>query len=385
MKVLIFSMTCGEGHDAMAKALASTFEKYSCETLLVQTFGFDQKRVERENKTFLWACRHIPKIYDFVWNKLRKRDPNKYSKSHFASLKPCKDWFCKNIEKFNPDIILCTHFYASSVICQLKKEGLIKSNILTASLLTDFCVHPYWEFSSQVDVLIEPLENTTQDLINKNFDKDKIVALGLPTRDVFKKEMNKNLLRKKFALDDKFTVFVIAGREGRNGSIRIVKKLQKVNNDINIIILNGRDKQSFDALERYIKKHNIKGVINLGFVKNVEEYIYLSDAVISRAGATFLTELLLLGKPMLIRENRIINEKLNEQFFVEQGCAKSINKFSNIGNAVKELKENKDVCKKMSAAAKKFAMPNASDNIVEYLIKKKEQKDDKTTTSKKRR
>lgn len=74
MKVLIFTMSCGEGHNMLAKSLSQAFEKQEAETKIVQTFGYDEERVKKENKKYLWACKHIPHLYDFVWNKLRKRD-----------------------------------------------------------------------------------------------------------------------------------------------------------------------------------------------------------------------------------------------------------------------------------------------------------------------
>ena len=52
-KVLIVSMTCGEGHNAIARSISKKLEDKGAKTNIIQLFGYSQKRVERENKSFL--------------------------------------------------------------------------------------------------------------------------------------------------------------------------------------------------------------------------------------------------------------------------------------------------------------------------------------------
>ena len=65
-------MTCGEGHNAIAHSLAQEFENAGVESKVLQTYFYSDRRVAFENKRFLWACKHIPRAYDFFWEKARK-------------------------------------------------------------------------------------------------------------------------------------------------------------------------------------------------------------------------------------------------------------------------------------------------------------------------
>ena len=90
MKILIFSMTCGEGHNSIAKSLKKEFENslgsdVECEIL--QTYGFDEGRIEKENQRFLKTCKTIPHLYDMVWNMTRKRNFSKPSKIFHNEIK----------------------------------------------------------------------------------------------------------------------------------------------------------------------------------------------------------------------------------------------------------------------------------------------------------
>ena len=70
MRALIFTMSCGEGHNAIAKSIGQEFDKIGIENKIVQTFGFNQRRERRENKQYLWVCKHLPRTYNYIWNKL---------------------------------------------------------------------------------------------------------------------------------------------------------------------------------------------------------------------------------------------------------------------------------------------------------------------------
>lgn len=45
-------MTCGQGHNMIAKALSEQFDLQGVENKIVQTFNYSQKQVEKENKKF---------------------------------------------------------------------------------------------------------------------------------------------------------------------------------------------------------------------------------------------------------------------------------------------------------------------------------------------
>lgn len=370
MKVLIFSMTCGEGHNSIAKSLKQEIDERiagggTCK--IVQAFGFDNARIEKENQRYLRTCKTIPHIYDFIWNRLRKRDPNKPSKVFDNEIKDCEEYFIKQIEEFCPDVIICTHYYASGVIQKLKQKGKLNKNIITATIVFDFCLSPYWEFSNSVDYIFSPTDEMNSELISKNYKQEQIKAFGIPIRSQFGTVPNEKQ-------EKPFTVLMIAGGNGIGNTLKAVKSVVRENADVELIVINGKNKKTFNQIENYKTKHNLTNIQNLGFVLDIEKYFAQADAFISRCGGCGMSEMLCFETPFIIRENMIINEKINKKMFIAKGCALGMNKIGDAGKLVKYLKNNPARCQQMSQACKSFAKPNATRDIVDFLIKEYEKR-----------
>lgn len=368
MKALIFTMSCGEGHNAIAKSLSQEFDKIGVENKIVQTFGFNHNREIRENKQYLWICKHIPKIYNHFWNKLRNQDKSTDKLPFYV--KSCLPYFKNTINQYCPDIIVCTHSYASAVISYMKKKNMIDNKIVTSTILYDITLAPYWEHSNKVDYIIQPLENTTDDLVKKGFNKNQIITLGFPIRDAFYEDYNKLDMREKLAIEDKFTVMMISGGNGLGNTKKLVKDILSSNLDINLIVINGRNKKTFSQIEKLINKYKIKNIINLGFVKNIDEYMKASDVVISRGGGSSVFEEININKPIIFREKLINNEDITKKYFIEHEIAFGMDKIKDAKKYIKILKEDKNLYDKMSENTKNFIYKYSAKNIVNFLIEK---------------
>ncbi len=374
MKALIFSMTCGEGHNMMAKSLSMQFDAKGIENKIVQTFGFNEKRVKRENRQYLWVCKHFPKIYDFVWEKLRKK--NHFTDKLPTYVKPCLKYFIQNIEEYKPDIIVSTHYYASSVLTYMKKQNLLDSKIVTGAILQDFCLAPYWEHSNGVDFIFQPYENTRDELLFKGFKENQIVTTGLPIRAEFcgGGGISSSDMREKLKLPQKFTVLTIAGGAGHGNTIKLLKNILKKKLDISIICINGKNKKGFNQIEKFCTKKNVSNVTNLGFVQNMIEYMQASDLIITRCGSSSICETLAVGRPFIMREKLILNERITKKMFSENGCALGLEKITDAGDNVEKIFSSPALYESMKANISKYARPNSSKNIVKFLIKESSSK-----------
>lgn len=368
MKALIFTMSCGEGHNAIAKSLGQEFDKIGVENKIVQTFGFNHRREVRENKQYLWICKHFPKIYEYFWLTLRSQDKSTDKLPYYV--KPCLPYFQKNIEEYKPDIIVCTHSYASAVISYMKKNGMLDDKIITGTILYDITLAPYWEHSNKVDYVFQPLPNTTEDLCKKGFTKEQIVTLGFPIRNCFYDAYNKEEIRKNLNLEDKFTVLTISGGNGLGNTKKLVKDIINAKLGITLIVINGRNKKTYNQIDKFIKKNNIKDIVNLGFVTNIDQYMKASDVVISRGGGSSVFEEININKPIIFRENLINNEEITKQYFIKNKCAFGMNKIADAKKYIKLLKEDKNLYEEMTRNTNNFIYKYSAKNIVNFLVDK---------------
>ena len=73
MKILIVTMTCGEGHNAIARSIAEGFDARD-EVKTVNLYAHLGKR-DRLGKGYLLAAKYIPNLYSAIWDRLRKINP----------------------------------------------------------------------------------------------------------------------------------------------------------------------------------------------------------------------------------------------------------------------------------------------------------------------
>ena len=372
MKILLISMTVGEGHNSIAKSISASLTTKNIENKTIQLYGYSTKEVSKQNKLFLFACKFIPHIYQHFWNKIRKRNINKNSHEINKVVKRCSNFVLNNINDYNPDVIICTHNYASAVVDNLKVNNLISSNIKTFSVVFDYCLCPYWEFSRNIDYIVTPHEVVHQELKNRGISEDKMLPFGLPVNDKFTKQMDKQQALIQLNLNPNlFTVALYSGGNCISKVSTIIKHLTKVGCPIQIIAICGKNQKEFNRVDKLIKKYKLNNVLNLGFCNCLDVVFSASDIVISRAGGMGLTEQINKHTPFVLREKLIINEKINKQMFTKLGLGLSINKSKDIVKIIDYLYDNPTVIEQMKQKCKEFCKPNSVENFVNFVLSEK--------------
>lgn len=375
-KVLIVSMTCGEGHNAIARSISKKLEDKGAKTNIIQLFGYSQKRVERENKSYLWACKYIPKIYDFFWRKLTNTNFGKRDKcSIHKILKKAEENLIKNIVEFKPDIILTVHTYAGVALSNIMRSerwtNLFKNSTppRTIGFVTDYSMCPYWQCAIGLDEVVVPHKDLIKDMTDRGFKKEQISVFGYPIADKFSLTYNKQECLKKLGLKNAFTVLITNGGNGLGKTLKLVKNIVKHNPDCQVICINGRNKKTKEQIDNYISKNNISTILNLGFVSNIEECMAASDLLVSRPGGNFLSEGACMEKPFVLREKAIINEQINKELFISHNIAVGMNKITDAGKIINQLKNDPKRLKEMSKNSGKFIQKNSVEKIADFILK----------------
>lgn len=370
MKTLIISMTCGEGHNYIAKAIKRELDEKQEDSKIIQLYGFNEKEVKKQNDLFISAVSYIPHIYEQIWLRLRKRNPKKKSSIINGVIKDCKDYILKEILDYNPDNIICTHNNAGAVVAYLKNNKQISNKIKTYAVGFDYCLCPYWESCVDLDYIITPHEFTHDAYIERGFDKKQLLPYGLPVDAKYTKAIDKTEARNTLNIDqNKFTVALYSGGNCISKASSIIKTLIKSNLDIQIIAICGKNKKEFEKVNKIINKNNLTNILNIGFCTNLDVVYSASDVVISRGGGMGLTEQINKNIPFILREGLIINERINKKLFDDMGVGRAMNKLSDAPKILKELIESPQTLKEMSNKAKDLCKPNSTSEFVKFLIK----------------
>ena len=142
------------------------------------------------------------------------------------------------------------------------------------------------------------------DNMERFFPKDKIVMTGNPVRqNVLNVKLTRQEARKAFGLDpDKKTILLVGGSLGArtvNESVRQHFDTVKANPDIQFIWQTGKyyNEEMKQALDAYGPLPNLK---QMDFIADMGVAYKASDLVISRAGASSISEFCLIGKPVIL-------------------------------------------------------------------------------------
>lgn len=370
-KVLIISMTCGEGHNTVSKAIKEKLEEVGFEAKIIELFSYSEARVKFENWQYLFACKYLRLPFSVGWEVMNKSNPNKRDKlSIHKTVKKALANLKKTIDEYQPSAIVTTHPYSNVAVNDMLKLGMIdRQNIKTVSILTDYCVHPFWEAGIELDYVISPTQDTTDELLKRGYTEEQIQVIGYPVAKKFSKRMDKIEARKELGIDDKFTILIMNGGNGLGKNLKLIKNLLKSDRDFQILCVCGKNQKGKAELDKYIEKNEIKNVKSYGFVSNIEVIMASSDCMFSRGGGVSLTEALNINVPLIIREKMIINEKRNKEFLIKRKSAINIESINESKDVVEFLFDNPEILEEIKENQKQHVNPNASYDIANFINK----------------
>lgn len=324
-KVLIISCTGGSGHIRAAEAIKKTCEEFyetiECKHInLVDFSGWLLKLSMVHSYNFL--VKHRPKIFRKIYYYTDANAGDKSLKKTMPLLKISGKKILKEVEDFNPDRIICTHFLPPILL----EKAQISCPVDV--VVTDFYAHQSWSIPS-VRALFVGAEDTKEHL-SKN--KIPIIVSGIPIDPIFYKNKNISELKQKFRLlHNSKTILVLSGGVSLIDMSQEVGEILKNFSDqrLNIIVISGKNNQK--AYEKlcalHFYNHNYK---ILEFTTEIDEYMRIADVVITKPGGLTLSECLFLQKPLILINPIPGQEEKNAEYIIKH-------KFGYLAQNINEL------------------------------------------------
>lgn len=275
-------------------------------------------------------------------------------------------WKSKKIlKRFKPDVVVGTGGFASGPLLKMASLMGIPTVIqeqnsfpgITNKLL-----------SKKADVICVAYEN-----LERFFPKEKIVLTGNPVRqDLIGIESKRDEAIEYFNLDrNKKTLLVLGGSLGaRRVNQLIEKELEKiVSQNVQIIWQCGK------LYFQDYKKYNANNVQVLAFIERMDLVYAASDIVISRAGASSVSELCIVGKPVIFIPSPNVAEDhqtKNAKSIVDRKGAlllKESELDSEFSLVFEALLKDQGKQNQLSENIKQLAMPAATKTIADEIVK----------------
>jgi UDP-N-acetylglucosamine--N-acetylmuramyl-(pentapeptide) pyrophosphoryl-undecaprenol N-acetylglucosamine transferase len=207
------------------------------------------------------------------------------------------------------------------------------------------------------------------DGLERFFPKEKIVKTGNPVRrDLLQLPAKEEALR-VFDLEDNRKTLLVLG--GSLGAAVINKTLEShldylLEQGVQILWQTGKL-----YYERYHKYHSDKVHVT-AFIDRMDAAYAVADVIISRAGAGTISELALVGKPVLFIPSPNVAEdhqRKNAEAIVQKKAAWMLkeSELDLFAKTMNELINNDEECRIRAMNLKKTALPRATEDIVDQV------------------
>lgn len=300
-------------------------------------------------------------IYDLFDNKLNSAYATKLSLQLFKNKR-----MRKVITDFDPDLVISTHFYGSSLIDYYNRKGITNCRLIT--VVTDYETQAMWlKGYKDEDAIVVADKDEIGYLVNKGVEKSKIKAIGIPIHPVTHPSFNIEESIEKLGFNGNRPICLFFGGGGNGGthSLPYIRKIIKGNLDMDFIYVAGKNQKAKAKVDEWIKINEVDNIKTLGFVNNVPELLQICDFVVSKPGGAQTTESLYFKKPVIMINCSGGQERANYKYFVKNGYGRMFKTSLGFYKYMKLLSDQPSIISRMQKNMSK----NNNDKAMEKLYK----------------
>ncbi len=274
----------------------------------------------------------------------------------------------KIINDFKPDAALGVGGYASGPVIRAAARKGIPVILQEQNSQAGITNRILAKYASRICVAYEGME--------KYFPLEKIVLTGNPVRrDIVNSHTKREDGIRYFDMDkNKTTVLILGGSLGAKSiNEAFENSLTELPGNIQTIWQTGKIYHKDISLR--LKEKNIKNLIAVPFIKEMALAYGCADIIVSRAGAGSISELAIIGKPLILIPSPNVagdHQTKNAMALADKEAAILIKDSDAKGKllpAILQLAEDKIYSAKLSQNIKKIALPDAAEKIAEEVVK----------------
>ena len=366
MKVLIVYASSGSGHWKAAEALNEILKaRPGISISLIDSLQYTTPSFRFcYPRTYIFLVRYLPSIWGFFYETL----DHPLLRTTVAKVRRFLNAsngrsLARYVLEEEPDLILSTHFFASEVIGTLKREGRLRSRLLT--VITDFGIHAVW-ISEGTDGYLVGSENLKEMLEARGVSPEKIHVVGIPVHPRFEKPQDRTTLARKLGLDpQRFTVLIASGGFGVGPIERLVSLLAGYPS-LQLLVVCGHNERLFSSLS--LKGFPQTRIHLFRFVNNMDELMSAADCMIGKSGGLTMSEALTKQLPTLILFPIPGQEDANRLFFEQQGAAITLKGLKDVEERFQDLETLRKELDHLRRRLKELSFPKAGERIANLAL-----------------
>ncbi len=367
-RILLLSVSAGNGHvraaqaiEAHANKLFPGIEVCHLDVMQLMPAGFRKiytdwyvKITSRFPEAWGWLYRITDGTRSSWIDTIRKKIE-----------KSCAHAFFKEIESFNPDAIICTHFLPAELLSDLRHHKKLLCPVWVQ--VTDYDLHHMW-VHAHVSGYFVATEELAYRLQAYGINKENIAITGIPVMPGFTAPLSRNDLANRFGLDpNRLTVMMMGGGAGVSEMATLTQKLLTLDQNFQLIVLAGKNKALLSSLNS-LSVPPSKTLVALGFIQEVHALMACADLVITKPGGLSTSECLIMGVPMLLTNPIPGQEERNAAHLLQEGAAIRADDEVTLLYRLQNLLAQPLRLAQMRDRAKALARPEAASMVLKQVI-----------------
>jgi processive 1,2-diacylglycerol beta-glucosyltransferase len=368
-RVLVLSASAGAGHLRAAEAVEKALQiRGLASEVQHQDVLKYTNNVFRHlySKAYLDLVNKAPEVLGWIYDHLDVPGRNEKVRLAFDRLNTVP--FIKFLNRYQPDVAICTHFLPSEIISWLKREKQV--SILNAVVVTDLDVHAMW-ICRHCEHYFVALEETKVHLVALGVPESRVTISGIPIDPVFAEAKDACAMRRKHGLvEDQFTILVSAGGFGVGPVEHIIEALSGLSHPAHVVVVCGRNEELRARLTHLVRR--MTGGVGvhftlLGFTTQMDEFMSATNLFVGKPGGLTTAEALAKGLPMVVINPIPGQEERNSDHLLEEGIAIRCNNLPALAYKIDRLMEEPGKLMLMRANALALGKPLAAFTILERL------------------
>jgi len=269
------------------------------------------------------------------------------------------------IRKFNPHIIVCTHYMPAGIISHLIATNQLQAHL--SIVVTDFDFHAMW-LSRSFHRYFVAIDETRAHLEMLGIPSERITVSGIPIDPVFQHPISREDERLRLGLNPVKPVLLLsAGAYGVGPTEFMVERMLKLNSDAQTVIICGHNDELKQRILQLVDNRGSRFKV-LGYTDEMHKLMKMADIFIGKPGGMTTSEAIACGLPICVVSPIPGQEERNSDHLLEEGIAVKCNDLTTLPYKLERLLEDPDRLTRMKASALRFAKPTASETIVDTLL-----------------
>lgn len=368
-RILLLSVSAGSGHLRAAEALRAqaALEDVAVSASHLDVMQFVSAAFRKVYTDFYITLvdRH-PALWGYLYRLTNDAPPDgSLQKIRRAIERLSTRSLRREIDAWQPDAIICTHFLPAELLARMRRNGSLDCPVWVQ--VTDFDLHRMWVHDG-ITGYFAATDEVAFRMAALGIPPASIHVTGIPVMPAFRAPGTRADCAAGLGLDaQRSTILLMGGGAGLGKLDAVAARLLALPHDFQLIVMAGNNLPALQALQALATRYPGR-LLAQGYTDKVEQLMACADLVITKPGGLTTSECLAMGLPMIINAPIPGQEERNADFLLEQGVALKAIDAITLDYRIDLLMTHPAKLADMAARARALGRPDAARAVLDTVL-----------------